>query len=109
MSAGKLYKWVGNAKPNFSYNTSARVSRYINLLAIALGAGRKPGMQRDPNTHVPASNYGWFLSRRGLLRRAGWAAAAAGFSRVPALAEVSISPTMARLSSYMSEARNLVL
>ncbi len=44
-----------------------------------------------------------------MLKRAGWAAAAAGLSRVSALAADSVSPAMARLSSYMSEARNRAL
>ena len=50
------------------------------------------------------------MTRRGLLKSAGWAVAAAGMSRVSALAEdESVSPVMARLSSYMSEARNRAL
>ena len=66
-------------------------------------------MHRDRIAHVPAPDHGWHLSRRGLLQRAGWAVGAAGFLRVSALAEDSISPPMARLSSYMSEARNRAL
>jgi 2-methylcitrate dehydratase PrpD len=66
-------------------------------------------MQREGIAHVPAPNNGWCLSRRGLLQRASWAVAAAGLSRVPALAADSVSPTMARLSSYMSDARNRTL
>ena len=66
-------------------------------------------MQRDRIAHVPGQNSDWCLSRRGLLQRAGWAAAAAGFSRMPLLAADSVSPAMARLSSYMSDARNRAL
>ncbi|MGA7794734.1 MAG: MmgE/PrpD family protein [Candidatus Acidiferrales bacterium] len=66
-------------------------------------------MQRDRIAHVPEQNNDGCLSRRGLLQRAGWAVAAAGFSRVPLLAEDSVSPAMARLSTYMSEARNRAL
>jgi 2-methylcitrate dehydratase PrpD len=66
-------------------------------------------MQRDRIAHVLAPDKGWYLSRRGLLQRAGWVAAAAGFSRVSLLAADSVSPAMARLSSYMSEARNRAL
>jgi len=66
-------------------------------------------MQLDGIGHLPAQNNGWYLSRRGLLQRAGWAVAAAGLSGVPALAADSVSPVTARLSSYMSEARNRAL
>jgi 2-methylcitrate dehydratase PrpD len=66
-------------------------------------------MQRDQIAHVPAPQSDWCLSRRGLLQRAGWAVGAAGLSRVPALAADSVSPAMARLSSYMSDARNRAL
>lgn len=66
-------------------------------------------MQRGRIEHVPEPSTDWRLSRRGLLQRAGWAVAAAGLSRVPALAADSVSPAMIRLSSYMSEARNRAL
>jgi len=49
------------------------------------------------------------LSRRVLLMRAAAVAAAAGLWRVSALASDSVSPVMARLSSYMSDARNRAL
>jgi 2-methylcitrate dehydratase PrpD len=58
---------------------------------------------------VSGSNKGWHLTRRSLLQRAGWAVAASGLSPVAALAADSVSPPMARLSSYMSEARNRAL
>jgi 2-methylcitrate dehydratase PrpD len=66
-------------------------------------------MQSERIAHVPAPRNGWYLSRRGLLQHTGWAVAAAGLSRVPALAADSVSPVMARLSSYMSDARNRTL
>ena len=53
------------------------------------------------------------LTRRELLRQAGWLAAAGVISPVAKLAgqatEPAISPPMARLSAYMSEARNRAL
>ena len=52
---------------------------------------------------------GAVLSRRKLILQSGWAAAAVGLSRVPALAVDSVSPAMEHLSSYMSEARNRAL
>src|ERR1700722_14867408 len=72
--------------------------------------GRTPGMQCEYNARVPALSNGWRLTRRGLLQRAGWAVAAAGFSRGPrALAADCVIPAMDRLSSYMSDARNRAL
>jgi 2-methylcitrate dehydratase PrpD len=70
----------------------------------------KLGMQSDRSGRVsaPCEN-DWRLNRRGLLARAGWAVAAVGLSSVSALAEDSVSPVMARLSSYMSDARNRAL
>jgi 2-methylcitrate dehydratase PrpD len=55
-----------------------------------------------------APGQAWFITRRVLLQRAGWAAAtaalpsAAGFG--PAIAAEEISPAMAQLTTYMSEA-----
>ena len=66
-------------------------------------------MQRDRIVHLPALNDAWYLSRRGLLQRASWAIAGAGLSCVPSLGADSVSPAMARLSSYMSDARNRAL
>jgi 2-methylcitrate dehydratase PrpD len=74
-----------------------------------MGTGGKPTMQSGRIDPVPVPIRSWQLTRRSLLQRAGWAAAAAGISRVPALAADSVSPAMARLSSYMSEARNRAL
>src|ERR1700682_1211003 len=78
------------------------VSRDVSLVRNRNGKRRKPGMQRDTIAHVPAPSSAWCQSRRGLLERAGWAVAAAGFSGVRALAADSVSPAMAFLSSYMS-------
>jgi 2-methylcitrate dehydratase PrpD len=66
-------------------------------------------MQCNRIAGFPAPNKGWFLTRRGLLQRAAWAVAATGVSRGSALAAENVSPAMARLSSYMSEARNRAL
>ncbi|HEV7966144.1 MAG TPA: MmgE/PrpD family protein [Candidatus Acidoferrales bacterium] len=66
-------------------------------------------MQRQRIARDSASNNDANLTRRGVLRRAGWAAAATAFSRVSALAADSASPAMARLSSYLSDARNRAL
>ncbi len=49
------------------------------------------------------------VTRRELMQRAAWAAAAAGFSQARGFAADSVSPAMERLSSYMSEARNRAL
>ena len=49
------------------------------------------------------------ITRRILLQRSGWAMAAAAFRPALLLAAESISPVMAQLSTYMSEARNRAL
>jgi 2-methylcitrate dehydratase PrpD len=79
------------------------------LLEIAKRAGRKSRMQRERIAHVPAQHDSSRMSRRGLLKHAGWAVAVAGISRVSALATDSVSPAMARLSGYMSDARDRAL
>ncbi len=66
-------------------------------------------MQLGRIPHVLTSNRDSRLTRRGLLQSAGWTIAVAGLSQVSALAEDSVSPAMARLSSYMSEARDRAL
>src|ERR1700691_997804 len=66
-------------------------------------------MRPDRNAPTQALKAGGQVSRRGLLRSVGWAAAGAGFSRASALAADSVSPATARLSSYMSDARNQAL
>ena len=44
------------------------------------------------------------LSRRDLLQRAGWTVAAAAIPAGVFAADAAISPVMAKLSTYMSEA-----
>lgn len=66
-------------------------------------------MKAKPMAPVAGTKDGQRLSRREMLRRAGWSLAAVGFSRLPALGADSISPAMARLSSYMIEARRRAL
>ena len=66
-------------------------------------------MRRSRITPVPDPITKRQLSRRILLQRAGWMVAAAGLSRMTALAADSVSPPMERLSSYMSEARSRAL
>jgi 2-methylcitrate dehydratase PrpD len=72
-------------------------------------------MGHDPDTNVPAKK-GEFLSRRGLFQRAGLLIAAASLPPGVAMAEPSaepvaegVSPMMAKLSAYMSEARGRAL
>jgi len=48
-------------------------------------------------------------TRRSVLQRAAWIGAAAAFPHLPGIAAAQVSPVMARLSSYMSEARNRAL
>jgi len=55
------------------------------------------------------STRGTSLTRRGLLQRAGWAAAATALPRSITLGADSVSPVMVRLSSYMSDARDRAL
>ena len=49
------------------------------------------------------------LTRRGLLKRAGWAAAAAVCSNAATFAAEDVSPVMTALTAYMSDARNHAL
>ncbi|HEV2521742.1 MAG TPA: MmgE/PrpD family protein [Candidatus Acidoferrales bacterium] len=60
-------------------------------------------MSHNRNVIIPAPNNGGSLSRRSLLQRAGWTFAAAAFPSGVFAAE-SVSPVMAKLSAYMSEA-----
>src|SRR5712664_1187209 len=60
-------------------------------------------MGHHRNANIPPANSGGSLSRRSLLQRAGWTVAAAAFPRGVFAAE-SVSPVMAKLSAYMSEA-----
>jgi hypothetical protein len=73
-------------------------------------------MGHDPDTDVPAGNRGEFLSRRSLFQRAGLLIAAAALPPGMGMAESSaspagegVSPVMAKLSAYMSEARGRAL
>ena len=66
-------------------------------------------MGRNQNAGVLAANRGKLLTRRSLLQRAGWAIAAAAFPYRAGMATESISPVMAKLSTYMSEARGHTL
>jgi 2-methylcitrate dehydratase PrpD len=72
-------------------------------------------MVHDPGKDIPAGNGGAILSRRSLFQHAGLLIAAA-LPSVPGMAEPSagpsaqdVSPVMAKLSSYMSEARGRAL
>jgi 2-methylcitrate dehydratase PrpD len=66
-------------------------------------------MGRDRISDLLLSIRGANLTRRGLLQRAGWAAAATALPCSVALGAENVSPVMARLSSYMSEARDRAL
>src|SRR5258705_3308473 len=59
-------------------------------------------MGRHRNVNISPANSGRGLTRRNLLQRAGWTVAAAAFPSGVFAAE--ISPVMAKLSTYMSEA-----
>src|SRR6202790_1376840 len=61
---------------------------------------------RNANNSAPATGVG--LSRRVLLQRAGWTVAAAAIPSGVFAAD-SISPVMAKLSAYMSEAGSRAL
>jgi 2-methylcitrate dehydratase PrpD len=60
-------------------------------------------MSHQRNANFPKAASAGILSRRGLLQCAGWSAAAAALPSGLFAAE-SISPVMAKLSAYMSEA-----
>jgi 2-methylcitrate dehydratase PrpD len=66
-------------------------------------------MGLDRTFHGFMAEGGLNLTRRKLLQRASWVAAAAVAPYSSALAAESVSPAMARLSSYMSEARSRAL
>jgi 2-methylcitrate dehydratase PrpD len=65
-------------------------------------------MGHHRNTNIPPASSGGSLSRRNLLQRAGWTVAAAAFPSGVFAAE-SVSPVMAKLSAYMSEAAGRAL
>ncbi|MCU1340942.1 MAG: MmgE/PrpD family protein [Candidatus Acidoferrum typicum] len=60
-------------------------------------------MGRNRNANIPRANSDSSLSRRSLLQRAGWTVAAAALPSGVFAAD-TISPVMAKLSTYMSEA-----
>jgi 2-methylcitrate dehydratase PrpD len=60
-------------------------------------------MGHHRNDNHPPAGIGGNMSRRSLLRRAGWTVAATAFPTGIFAAE-SVSPVMAKLSAYMSEA-----
>ncbi len=64
--------------------------------------GKSMGHHRNAN--IPPASSGGGLSRRNLLQRAGWTVAAAAFPSGAFAADNAISPVMAKLSGYMSEA-----
>ena len=73
-------------------------------------------MAKGPNTDASASDWGAFLTRRGLFQRAGLVIAAAALPPMAGIADPSaspaaeeISPVMAKLSAYMSEAQDRAL
>ena len=66
-------------------------------------------MRRDRDAHILTENAGTNLTRRSVLQRARWVVLAAAFPRGLGLAAESVSPVMATLSTYMSEARNRAL
>jgi 2-methylcitrate dehydratase PrpD len=60
-------------------------------------------MRHQRTAKYPTANSDAGLSRRSLLQRAGWTAAAAAFPRALFAAD-NVSPVMAKLSAYMAEA-----
>ncbi len=66
-------------------------------------------MGQDPFAHLHLPARGACLTRRSLLQRAGWAAAATAVPYSVALGADNVSPVMARLSAYMSDARERAL
>src|ERR1039458_9693922 len=63
-------------------------------------------MGRYRDAGLAAENGGAFLTRRSLWKHASWAIAAAAFPPVVGMAAQSVSPVMAKLSTYMSEAQS---
>ena len=66
-------------------------------------------MQSDRETSIAVPEGGRGLSRRRILKQAGWAVVAAACRPWPGLAVDHVSPVMAKLSAYMSEARSRAL
>src|SRR4029077_15779090 len=73
---------------------------------LGFRGGKSMGHRKNANNPIATSD--GFLSRRGLLQRAGWTVAAAALPRELFAAE-SVSPVMAKLSAYMSEAAGRAL
>jgi 2-methylcitrate dehydratase PrpD len=65
--------------------------------------------ERDQYLGLLSKKSGAGFTRRSLLQRAAWVAAAAAFPRGAEIAAQDVSPVMAKLSTYMSEARNRAL
>jgi 2-methylcitrate dehydratase PrpD len=66
-------------------------------------------MRRNQRPDLELTNGFSLMTRRSLLQRAGWMMAATAFPFREAMASVPVSPVMARLSGYMSEAGNRAL
>jgi 2-methylcitrate dehydratase PrpD len=66
-------------------------------------------MGRKQKRDLQSANGMALMTRRSLLQRAGWAIAGAALPFREAIAAVPVSPVMAKLSTYMSEAGNRVL
>ena len=65
-------------------------------------------MQNDRKASIPAKG-GLEPGRRKILKQAGWAVVAAACRPWPGLTADHVSPVMAKLSAYMSEARSRAL
>jgi 2-methylcitrate dehydratase PrpD len=87
-----------------------------SMSVIARRSKEATGMGDDRGTGLPL-HYSGVLTRRGLLKSAGWAATAAAITSVAGyrtafgtmMAAEAASPVMAKLSAYMSEARSRAL
>jgi 2-methylcitrate dehydratase PrpD len=81
---------------------------YFAVLSIAKTV-RETHMRHDRKAQMRLPMTGANLSRRTLLQRAGWVTAGAVFAPNVLTAAETVSPVMAKLSSYMSEARSRAL
>jgi 2-methylcitrate dehydratase PrpD len=66
-------------------------------------------MTGDRDANQRAANIASNLTRRGVIQRAAWIIAAAAIPGGAELYAQDVSPMMAKLSTYMSEARNMAL
>lgn len=66
-------------------------------------------MNSPQDSKTPVQRAGALQTRRALLQQAGWLLAASDLSLRRAVAADAVSPVMARLSEYMSQARNRAL